>query len=139
MKNLLACMLSVFAISASAEKNGTAIYDFSDTRLYVCTLEWPGSFYKFYPAYLDLRNTPGFYVNQSSGNQKMFPLTLMSKDVYTVTYFSKDDDDLEIWELRSVYAKGEVIEAIWITRWPANDTKQKSTGYCEITPDILFD
>ena len=76
MKNLLACMLSIFAISASAEKNGTAIYDFSDARLYVCTLEWPGSDYKFYPAYLDLRNSPGFYVNQSSGTKKMFPLTL---------------------------------------------------------------
>lgn len=138
MKNLLACVLSIFAISASAERNGTAIFDFSDTRLYVCTLEWPGSFYEFYPAYLDLRNSPGFYLNQSSGDRKIYPLTLMTMDFQTATYFSKDVDDLEIWELRSVSTKDGLIQAIGITKWPADDTTKKSKGYCELTPDILF-
>ena len=138
MKNLLAIALLIFSVSAFAEESNLPKYEFSDTRLYVCSLEWPGTYFKFYPAYFDLRDSPVFYKNQSGLDKDKLPLTPMSQDFQKTTFYSNDENDLYIWELSWVSSRKGLIVAFSVKRWPADDTTQQSIGYCELTPDILF-
>ena len=137
MKNLLACVLSIFAISASAEKNTEWTNIFIKDRPYVCAIQVKDLKYEVITSYMDFKDTAGLYLSPIFGGNDRAQLSHMSTDGTKHTFFFSNDGlmifELDTWNLENLPAK-----AFTLLYWPSQDTNFTLEGFCEQPPEFLF-
>ena len=142
MKNLLTVVLSFYAVSTTAKDFGDWSEVFSNKTLYLCAIEMP---FKDHPKtdlwYLDFsKDPPGLYQNQSfhGNNNLRHPLMEKPNQGFFTHTFSASNLGV-VFELDPLtFNKNDIVTSLYVEWWSADETNNKLKGYCELTPDILF-